>query len=96
MYNAVLLLEKLGNPEIPLLFIMMALGFGLWCYALINVLRSQFRNDSSKIIWAAPRWAAPRWAAPRWAAPRWALVFIFLQFLGAIIYLAVGKNQKVR
>ncbi|MEM6842931.1 MAG: PLD nuclease N-terminal domain-containing protein [Bacteroidota bacterium] len=51
------------------------LGFGLWLFALIDVLRSRFRNDADKIIWV--------------------LVVLFLQFLGAIIYFAVGRNQKI-
>lgn len=63
----------LGGWEILLLLVLFLLGLGLWLYALIDVLRSQFRNDSDKIIWV--------------------LVVIFLQFLGAIIYLTVGRNQ---
>lgn len=44
----------LGGWEILLLLVLFLLGLGLWLYALIDVLRSQFRNDSDKIIWAAP------------------------------------------
>lgn len=51
------------------------LAVGLWLYALIDVLRGQFRTETDKIIWV--------------------LVVIFLQALGAIIYLLIGKKQKV-
>ncbi len=75
MDTLLLFIGGLGGWEVLLVVIFFLLGTGLWLYALIDVLRSRFRNDSDKIIWV--------------------LVVILLQFLGAIIYLAVGKNQKV-
>ncbi|MGD1890670.1 MAG: PLDc N-terminal domain-containing protein [Cyclobacteriaceae bacterium] len=75
MDTLLLFIGGLGGWEVLLVVIFFLLGTGLWLYALIDVLRSRFRNDSDKIIWV--------------------LVVILLQFLGAIIYLAVGKNQNV-
>ncbi|MEM9672796.1 MAG: PLD nuclease N-terminal domain-containing protein [Bacteroidota bacterium] len=76
MDTLLLFIGGLGGWEVLLVVIFFLLGTGLWLYALIDVLRSRFRNDSDKIIWV--------------------LVVILLQFLGAVIYLAVGKNQKIQ
>nr|WKN39407.1 PLD nuclease N-terminal domain-containing protein [Tunicatimonas sp. TK19036] len=76
MITTLTFIGGLGGWEVLFLGIPFLLGMLLWLYALIDVLRSQFRKESDKIIWV--------------------LVVIFLQFLGAIIYLVVGKSQKVR
>ncbi|MFA9390622.1 MAG: PLDc N-terminal domain-containing protein [Prolixibacteraceae bacterium] len=57
------------------------LGFGfviviLQLVAIIDILKSQFRNDNDKLIWI--------------------LVVLFLNIVGAIVYFAIGGNQKIR
>lgn len=51
------------------------LGIVLQIIAIIDILRSNFRNDTDKIIWL--------------------LVVIFLHLIGAILYFAIGNNQKI-
>lgn len=63
------------------LFGMGFFGFGLMIFilqivAIVDIVRSNFRNDSDKLIWI--------------------LVVLFLNILGAILYFAIGSNQKVR
>ncbi len=48
--------------------------FVLWIWAIIDVIRSDFKDQTTKIIWIA--------------------LLIFLPFLGAVIYLFVGKSTK--
>lgn len=48
----------------------------LWLWALINVIKSDFSNESNKIIWL--------------------LVIILLPFPGALLYLFIGRDQRVR
>lgn len=52
------------------------IGVILQVVAIIDILKSNFRNDSDKIIWI--------------------LVVVFLHLIGAILYFAVGNNQKIR
>lgn len=52
------------------------LGLVLQIIAIIDILRSNFKNDSDKIIWI--------------------LVVVFLHLIGAILYFAIGGNQKIR
>ncbi len=49
---------------------------GLWIWALVDILRSNFRDPNGKLIWC--------------------LVVILLPLLGALLYLAIGKDQKSR
>ena len=75
MNTLFLFIGNIGGWEIITIIVFGLLGTAFWLYALIDILRSRFRNDSNKIICV--------------------LVVILLQFLGAIIYLAVGRNQKI-
>ncbi|NII23460.1 PLDc_N domain-containing protein [Pseudoflavitalea sp. X16] len=47
----------------------------LWIWALVDIVRSRFREESTKIIWC--------------------LLVVFLPFLGTILYLAIGREQKM-
>lgn len=48
----------------------------LWIYALVDVIRSDFKDANMKLIWI--------------------LILVFTQVLGAIVYLIIGKNGKVK
>jgi len=63
------------------LFGMGFFGFALMIFipqivAIVDIVKSNFRNDNDKLIWI--------------------LVVLFLNILGAILYFAIGSNQKVR
>jgi hypothetical protein len=58
---------------IVFLFIFVLLTI-IWLRALIDILRSEFRNNN-KIVWL--------------------LTVILVPFLGALIYFAIGKKQKI-
>lgn len=47
----------------------------LWIWALVDIVRSRFPEESTKIIWC--------------------LLVVFLPFLGTILYLAIGREQKM-
>lgn len=56
-------------------------GFGIIVFilqlvAIIDIVKSNFRHGSDKLIWI--------------------LVVLFLNFIGAILYFAIGNNQKVQ
>ena len=65
-----------GFQELVLLLMFLLLPALLWIWAIIDLLRSTFPNDTNKLIWA--------------------LVIIFIPFIGSILYLVVGRNQKVQ
>ena len=58
------------------LILFLAIPFGLWLGAIIDLLRSSFADSVTKLIWL--------------------VVIIFIPFLGAILYLLIGRKQKVR
>jgi hypothetical protein len=71
--SPLLFLSGIGFQElIVLVFIL--LPAILWIWAIIDLLKSNFENDTNKIIWA--------------------LIIIFIPFIGAILYLALGRTQK--
>ncbi|PJJ76031.1 phospholipase D-like protein [Thermoflavifilum aggregans] len=47
----------------------------LWIWALVDIIRSRFESDTTKIIWI--------------------VVVILLPVLGSILYLIIGRNQRV-
>jgi hypothetical protein len=47
----------------------------LWIWALVDIVRSNFRDSNTKLIWI--------------------LVVILLPLLGSILYLIIGRNQRV-
>ncbi|MHB8232177.1 MAG: PLDc N-terminal domain-containing protein [bacterium] len=57
------------------MFLFWIASIALWISALIDILKSDFRGGSDKIVWL--------------------LVVVFLPLLGAILYFAIGKNQKI-
>ncbi|MBX5439189.1 MAG: PLDc N-terminal domain-containing protein [Thermoflavifilum sp.] len=66
-------------PFLMLLF----LGWGLWglltlilwIWALVDIIKSRFESDTTKIIWI--------------------VVVILLPLLGSILYLIIGRNQRI-
>lgn len=63
-------LVGLGVLEIVVILIPMI----LWFWALIDVLRSDFRDSTTKIVWL--------------------IAIIFVPFLGALLYLVIGRRQR--
>lgn len=48
----------------------------LWLWALIDLLRSDFKDTTTKLIWV--------------------VIIVFLPVLGALLYLLIGRGQKVK
>jgi hypothetical protein len=57
------------------MILFLAIPFGLWLGALIDLLRSNFADSITKLIWL--------------------VVIVFIPVLGAILYLFIGRKQKV-
>ncbi|WP_187264551.1 PLD nuclease N-terminal domain-containing protein [Pontibacter beigongshangensis] len=70
-----LLFIGLGGNEILLLLFFLGIPAILWLWALVDLLRSDFKNSTNKLIWVIP--------------------IIFLPVLGALLYLLIGRGQKV-
>ncbi|MDF3077803.1 MAG: PLDc protein [Sphingobacteriaceae bacterium] len=70
-----LLFLNLGTPEIIILLItgLVPLAFVVVC--LIDIVRSDFKDSTTKLLWV--------------------LIVILAPVLGSLIYLLIGKNQKV-
>jgi hypothetical protein len=47
----------------------------IWVVALLEILKSDFRNSNNKMIWL--------------------LVVLLVPFIGAIIYLLIGRGQRL-
>ncbi|WP_297044061.1 PLD nuclease N-terminal domain-containing protein [Thermoflavifilum sp.] len=47
----------------------------LWIWALVDIIKSRFNSDTTKIIWI--------------------VVVILLPLLGSILYLIIGRSQRV-
>lgn len=62
-----------GGPEI--LLIMFVVLVALPFIAIIDLVKSNFKDGTTKLLWL--------------------LIIIFAPILGSLIYLAVGRNQKV-
>ncbi|TXK33872.1 PLDc_N domain-containing protein [Pontibacter qinzhouensis] len=65
----------IGGPEILLILFFMGIPAILWLWALVDLLKSDFKNQTNKLVWT--------------------LVIIFLPVLGALLYLLIGRGQKV-
>lgn len=63
----------IGIGVLELIVIIIPLIFWLW--ALIDLLRSNFRDSSTKIVWL--------------------IAIIFVPFLGALLYLLIGRRQRI-
>jgi H+/gluconate symporter-like permease len=57
------------------MILFLAIPFGLWLGALIDLLRSNFEDSITKLIWL--------------------VVIVFIPVLGAILYLFIGRKQKI-
>lgn len=64
----------LGGAELLIVLLLVVLPFAAWLWALIDILKNDFRG-SNKIIWL--------------------LVLIFLPPLGLLLYIFVGRGQKI-
>ena len=73
MITAILLFMGLGGAEFMLLFIVLPMAITIW--ALIDVIKSDFKKDINKLIWI--------------------IVIICFPFFGGILYLFLGRSQKV-
>lgn len=66
----------LGMPGGPEMIILIAIVLPLiYVFTLIDIIRSQFESDMTKLIWV--------------------LVVIFMPLLGTLLYLAIGRGQRV-
>ncbi|WP_299708954.1 PLD nuclease N-terminal domain-containing protein [uncultured Pontibacter sp.] len=70
-----LYIATIGFSEIVLLLFFLAVPVGLWLWALLDLLSSEFENGSNKVVWL--------------------MAITFLPVLGALLYLLIGRNQKV-
>ena len=70
-----LLFLNIGTPEIILLLIIGVLPLLLALVCLVDIIKSDFKDSTTKLLWA--------------------LVVVFAPFIGSLIYLLLGKNQKV-
>jgi len=57
-------------------FLLMIVLFFIWLWAVIDILKSDFKDGATKLVWL--------------------LVVFFLRFLGFLLYVFIGRNQKVR
>ncbi|MBJ6120149.1 PLDc N-terminal domain-containing protein [Pontibacter sp. BT310] len=74
--TTLLFIGGIGPVEIIFLLLFIAAPLVLWLWALIDLLRSNFSDNITKLIWA--------------------VVIIFIPLLGALLYLLIGRNQKVK
>jgi hypothetical protein len=74
--TTLLFIGGIGPFEIIFLLLFIAAPLVLWLWALIDLLRSNFSDSITKLIWA--------------------VVIIFIPLLGALLYLLIGRNQKVK
>lgn len=73
--NALLFIGGLGGIEIILILLFLGIPAILWLWALVDLLKSDFKNSINKLIWV--------------------ILIVFLPVLGAILYLLIGRGQKV-
>ncbi|MER2999412.1 PLD nuclease N-terminal domain-containing protein [Pontibacter populi] len=74
--TTLLFLGGLAAQELLFVILFFAIPFGIWLGAIIDLLRSNFADSVTKLIWV--------------------VVVTFIPFLGAILYLVIGRRQKVR
>jgi len=76
MENTLLFIGSIGPVELMLILIFLGIPAILWIWAIVDILRSDFTDSTTKLIWL--------------------IVIVFLPVLGAILYLLIGRNQKVK
>ncbi|PRY07413.1 phospholipase D-like protein [Pontibacter ummariensis] len=74
--NVLLFIGGIGVIELFLVLLFLVIPVGLWLWALIDMLQSDFTDKTNKLIWA--------------------IVIIFVPVLGALLYLLIGRSQKVK
>ncbi|MBB6609960.1 PLDc_N domain-containing protein [Pontibacter sp. Tf4] len=74
--TTLLFIGGLAAQELLFILLFFAVPFGLWLGALIDLLRSNFTDSITKLIWL--------------------VTIIFVPVLGAILYLLIGRKQKVK
>lgn len=73
--NKLLFIGGIGGLEI-LLLLFLCIPLVLWLWALVDLLKSDFKNNINKLVWL--------------------LLIFFLPVLGAVLYLLIGREQKLR
>jgi hypothetical protein len=63
----------MGTQEV---LVVLSVFLVLPAYALIDILTSQFRDSTNKLIWV--------------------VVVILVPLLGSLLYVALGRNQKIK
>ena len=71
-----LLFFNIGQSEIILISVVAIIPILLMVFCLIDIIRSDFKDGTVKILWIICVLVAP--------------------FLGSVIYLVIGRTQKVR
>ncbi|MEJ8758662.1 PLD nuclease N-terminal domain-containing protein [Pontibacter sp. H259] len=66
----------LSLTEAIIIILFLGMPVLLWLWAIIDLLRSNFADSVTKLIWL--------------------VVVAFIPFLGAILYLLIGRKQRVR
>jgi hypothetical protein len=69
---------ELLTPSIGLIIFSLVVGLGgliIWIYALVDIVKSEFRSPNDKIVWV--------------------LIVLFATLIGAILYLAIGRRNKL-
>jgi len=70
-----LFIGGLGTSEVLMLLILFFGPAILWIWALIDALKSDFKDGSTKILWV--------------------LVLILLPVVGWLLYLTIGRSQRL-
>ncbi|UBM60531.1 PLD nuclease N-terminal domain-containing protein [Marinilongibacter aquaticus] len=68
-------MEKLTHIFPLSLMISMLVPLALFIWALIDLVKAEFRQTSSKLVWF--------------------LVVLLIPFVGSILYLVIGRKQKI-
>lgn len=64
-----------GTTEMLMIAFLAIIPLLIWLWALIDVLKSNFKDNTVKILWV--------------------LVIILLPVLGCILYLIIGRSQRL-
>lgn len=71
-----LFIGGISAQELLFIILFFAIPFGVWLGALIDLLRSNFTDSITKLIWL--------------------IMIIFVPVLGAVLYLLIGRKQKMK
>lgn len=74
-YLNILLSTDNDAGQIFLFLLILALPFIVWIWALVDIVRSEFKTGFDKIVWL--------------------LMVFFLPVLGFILYIFIGRKQKI-